>query len=74
MKNKSKITTCLYIYGLFVVLILYVKFGLINSTNSVSSDYIYNSQYKQQEKMYNALKSKNEYIVFLGDSLTSRGN
>mgnify|MGYP001599580035 CR=1 FL=1 len=73
MKNKSKITTFIYICGLFVVLILYVKFGLINSTNQDSSNYIYNSQYKQQEKMFNALDPKNEYIVFVGDSLTSRG-
>ncbi|MBU3179023.1 SGNH hydrolase [Clostridium estertheticum] len=74
MKNKSKIMIYLFICCLSVVIILYVKFRLINSTNPVSNDHIYNSQYRQQEKMFNALKPKNEYIIFLGDSLTSRGN
>ena len=76
MKKKSKIIMFICICSLSVILIFYFKFGLINPTiptNPVNNNFIYNPQYRQQEKLSNALKPKNEYIIFLGDSLTSRG-
>lgn len=73
-KNVLRVSLGLNLIGLIILLLLIYKYGLINKVFPTSGEYVVNKQFEQRETMFEALQPKNIDAVFIGDSITEKGN
>lgn len=80
MKHSKKIivflTACCLLLCLALLLLLYREGyfkSLYNTVNAVSYSYEDNAQYIQRESMFEMCPVRKAHIVFIGDSITARG-